>query len=142
MSDMEGCGVDESGKFPPSRAGGGADAKSRGDWGETLALTFLTQKGYRCVAKGYRSRYGEIDLIVRDGEYIAFVEVKLRKDDVFAQAREFVSRTKQRKIKATAMLWLSSHETRLQPRFDVVEVYARPGGAESPRIIHLEDAFR
>ncbi|MDR1589182.1 MAG: YraN family protein [Oscillospiraceae bacterium] len=117
-------------------------AKSRGDMGESLALEYLTRRGYVPVCRGYRTRYGEIDLIMRDGRYIVFVEVKLRKSDAFAQAREFVGRSKQQKLRATAMIWLASHETALQPRFDVVEVYARDGaGAPPPRINHIENAF-
>jgi putative endonuclease len=117
-------------------------AKARGDWGETLALSYLTRRGYSFVCRGYRTRYGEIDLIVRDDRYIVFVEVKLRKSDAFAQAREFVGRSKQLKIRATAMIWLTSHDTPLQPRFDVVEVYARDvAGAPPPRINHIENAF-
>jgi putative endonuclease len=120
-----------------------ASTKSRGDLGETLALEYLTQRGYVALRRGYRTRYGEIDIIMRDGRYIVFVEVKLRASDEFAQAREFVSRSKQRKIKTTAMIWLASHDTELQPRFDVVEVYAREGvNAPPPQINHLEDAFR
>ncbi|MDR1299213.1 MAG: YraN family protein [Oscillospiraceae bacterium] len=132
---------------PPATPPGGArnknaDAKSRGDHGEALAMDMLLRSGYTPVARGYRTRYGEIDLIVRDGRYIVFVEVKLRASDAFAQAREFVSRSKQRKIKTTASIWLASHETGLQPRFDVVEVYARAGdNAPPPQINHIENAF-
>lgn len=119
-----------------------ANAKSRGDLGEALALDLLKSRGYTLIARGYRTRYGEIDLIVRDGRYIVFVEVKLRASDEFAQAREFVSRSKQRKIKTTASIWLASHETALQPRFDVVEVYARADAdAPPPQLNHLENAF-
>jgi len=116
------------------------DARQRGKQGEDLALHYLTEKGYACVARGYRSRFGEIDIIVRNTQYIVFVEVKLRKNADFAQAREYVGRNKQRKITATASLWLSSHETALQPRFDVIEIYA-PGGTALPEIIHIENAF-
>jgi putative endonuclease len=119
----------------------GVDNKSRGDYGEELALRFLLGRGCVELDRGYRTRYGEIDIIVRDGGYVAFVEVKLRKDDRFAQAREFVGKSKQRKIRATAMIWLSSHSTKLQPRFDVVEVYAREGESAEPRINHIENAF-
>ena len=116
------------------------DTRQRGKQGEDLALGYLTEKGYAAVARGYRSRFGEIDIIVRNAEYIVFAEVKLRKNAAFAQAREFVDRNKQRKIKATASLWLSSHETLLQPRFDVIEIYA-PDEAAQPEIIHIENAF-
>ena len=73
---------------------------------------------------------------------MVFAEVKLRKNDRFAAASEFVDRNKQERIKTTASLYLSENETRLQPRFDVIEVYA-PEGTQTlnPVINHLEDAF-
>ena len=117
------------------------DAKLRGRWGEALALDYLKKKKYTAVGMGYRSRFGEIDLIVKDRNFIAFVEVKLRKNANFAQAREFVSKSKQEKIRTTALLWLSENETELQPRFDVIEIYA-PDDSKVPEIIHIEDAFQ
>ena len=118
------------------------DALRRGKWGEEQALEFLNELGYSTVATSYRTRFGEIDLIVKNSEYLVFVEVKLRKNANFAQAREYVGRAKQKKIIATANLWLVSHKTVLQPRFDVIEIYA-PEGEEtkSPEIIHIENAF-
>ena len=112
-----------------------------GSFGEEQAANYLRRKGYALVGMNYRCRLGEIDLIVRGHGCIVFVEVKLRRDDRFAQAREFVTRAKQERILATAQLWLSENETALQPRFDVVEVYA-PAGAEGPiRVEHIENAF-
>ena len=116
------------------------DARQRGKWGEEIAAEYLQKKNYRVVARGWRSRFGEIDLIVADREYLAFVEVKLRKNANFAYAREYVGKEKQRKIRATASLWLSSNSTRLQPRFDVIEVYVKDEAA-APEIIHIENAF-
>ena len=116
------------------------DARQRGIWGEDLALQYLNSKNYRTVAKGYRSRFGEIDLIVRNSEFLVFVEVKLRRNADFAYAREYVGKDKQRKIAATAKLWLAAHETKLQPRFDVIEIYAEVGSAD-PEIIHIINAF-
>ena len=97
---------------------------------------------YRIVERNYRSRFGEIDLIAENGAYLAFVEVILRKTDYFGQAREFVDLRKQQRIRATAMLWLEAHETALQPRFDVIEIYAPDGtDTKKPEVRHLEDAF-
>ena len=73
---------------------------------------------------------------------MVFAEVKLRKDASFAEAREFVTRSKQRKIMAAAQLWLQRHANALQPRFDVIEVYAPQGAdTQSPEIRHWENAF-
>ena len=118
------------------------NSKLLGSWGEACAAGFLRKKGYKPIAMGYRTRFGEIDIIAENKEYIAFVEVKLRKDARFAEAREFVNKSKQEKIKTCAEMWLSIHETTLQPRFDVIEIYA-PLGEETanPRIEHIIDAF-
>lgn len=94
------------------------------------------------MACGYRSRFGEIDIIAKNKKYLAIVEVKLRKNADFAQAREFVDRKKQDRIRTTAEIYLSQHPTQLQPRFDVIEIYAPDGmSTVKPEILHLEDAF-
>ena len=117
-------------------------SKITGAWGEALAAQYLRKKHYRLVASGYRCRFGEIDLIVKDRKNLVFVEVKLRKSGNFAAAREYVDRHKQDRLRSTASMYLSQNPTKLQPRFDVIEIYA-PTGAESadPVITHLEGAF-
>ena len=113
-----------------------------GAWGEALAAEYLRKKRYQILEANFRTRIGEIDLIASNRQYLVFVEVKLRKNADFAMAREFVDYRKQGKIRSTAQLYLAYHPTRLQPRFDVIEIYA-PEGMEtkSPVINHLEDAF-
>lgn len=114
-----------------------------GAWGEALAAEYLRKKRYKITACGYRSRFGEIDIIAENRKFLVFVEVKLRKSDEFAQAREFVDSRKQQRVKTTAQMYLAEHETSLQPRFDVIEIYASEGTAtQNPRIIHMEDAFQ
>ena len=114
-----------------------------GAWGEALAAEFLKKKHYTLVAAGYYCRFGEIDLIVKDRNYLVFVEVKLRKNDKFARAHEYVDRKKQDRLRTTASLYLSENPTKLQPRFDVIEIYAPYGTAtQNPQIHHLEDAFQ
>ena len=69
------------------------------------------------------------------------MEVKLRRDARFAEAREFVNRAKQERILMTAQLWLQEHKTELQPRFDVIEIYAPDGENGRVEIRHIENAF-
>ena len=116
---------------------------SLGRWGESLAADYLQKKQYTITATNYRSRFGEIDLIAENGQFLVFVEVKLRKNSRFAQAREFVDGKKQEKLKQTAAIYLSENENvEKQPRFDVIEIYAPDGrSTEHPEIKHLEDAF-
>lgn len=113
----------------------------KGAWGERVARVYLERQGYHTIETNFRSRFGEIDMIAAYGEYIVFIEVKTRKSDRFAAAREFVTPAKQQRITATAALWLRQHPSGLQPRFDVVEVYGEQGTAKVPRINHLENAF-
>ena len=117
--------------------------KLTGAWGEALAADFLRKKRFKILAAGYSCRFGEIDLIAADRKYLVFAEVKLRKNAKFAQAREYVDTRKQDRIRITASIYLSQNPTDLQPRFDVIEIYAPEGtDTEHPEICHLEDAFQ
>lgn len=116
--------------------------KLTGRWGEDRAAEFLKKKGYKIIGRNFTCRMGEIDIIAEKGRYIAFVEVKTRKNDTFATAAEFVTASKQRRVAVAAELWLGQNPTKKQPRFDVVEVYAPQGVLTAkPDIRHLEDAF-
>ena len=120
-----------------------ATSKISGAWGEALASEYLRKKRYKTVAAGYHCRFGEIDLIVANKQYLVFVEVKLRKSSDFAAAREYVNTAKQERIRTTAAMYLSQNPTKLQPRFDVIEIYAPQGAlTQEPEITHLEDAFQ
>lgn len=114
-----------------------------GAWGEALAAEYLRKKHYKIEAANYYCRFGEIDLIVTTNQFLVFVEVKLRKSGKFASAREYVNRAKQDKIRMTASMYLAQNPTSLQPRFDVIEIYA-PDGMKTlhPEILHMEDAFQ
>ena len=98
-----------------------------GAWGEALAAEYLRKKRYEILASGYRCRFGEIDLIVKNRKFLVFVEVKLRKSAEFARAREFVDAKKQERIRTTASLYLAQNPTNLPCRFDVIEIYAPEG---------------
>lgn len=115
-----------------------------GRWGEALVGEWLHKHGYRLLASGYRCRMGEIDLIALKGNTLAFVEVKLRKDDRFATAREQVTPAKQRRVRTTAEYFLAQFPqyADLCCRFDVAEVYAPQGTATvRPDIRYHENAF-
>ena len=120
----------------------GAVKGTKGAWGEECAAAYLRRRGYRILARNYSCRFGEIDIIASNRQYLVFCEVKLRKSADFAAAREFVDARKQQRLRTTALLYLSQHETPLQPRFDVIEIY---GDADTPRrqrrINQIENAF-
>ena len=92
-----------------------------------LAARFLRDKGYTITAANIHSRMGEIDIIAEDEQYIAFVEVKTRSENAIYAPREAVTSAKQRKVIATAALYLQRHPTSKQPRFDVIEVVTAKG---------------
>ena len=114
-----------------------------GAWGESLAVEYLRKKRYKILACGYLSRFGEIDIIAQQKNRLVFVEVKLRKTAAFASAMEYVDIPKQKRIRTTALYYLSERCVDLPTRFDVIEIYAPDGLAtNNPKINHLEDAFQ
>ena len=105
-------------------------------------MLYLRRHGYRIIGRNYSCRFGEIDILAQKRGYLAIVEVKLRRSDRFATAREFVDARKQDRVRSAAELWLAENETELQPRFDVIEVYGEPGMPyRSLEIRHYENAF-
>jgi len=112
-----------------------------GAWGEAVAQEYLRHKGYRILAANFRTRFGEIDIIARDAQYIVFVEVKTRRSCAFGLPREAVTWRKQQKILLAAQEWLQQNPLPLQPRFDVIEVYSTKKGVSPPSCHHIENAF-
>lgn len=112
--------------------------KKSGQLGEETAAAHLDAKGYVILARNYRSRYGEIDIIAQQQGIVVFIEVKLRKNARFALAAEHVGPAKIQKLKNTALIWLSEKNNDSPCRFDVIEVYTSSGEL---RINHIESAF-
>ena len=119
-----------------------SDKKLLGAFGEDAACRYLKRRRYKLIGRNYSCRFGEIDIIARNRKYLVFAEVKLRKDESHGEAMEFVTPAKQRRVIAAAERWLQQNPTKLQPRFDVIEVYAPQGlDTKKPEIHHLEDAY-
>ena len=97
-------------------------AEGRGRRGEWLAALLLMAKGYRIIARNYRTPLGEIDLIARRGTLVAFVEVKARR--TLVSAMEAVSPASERRIQTAAALWLARHRDHhnLSLRFDIIAI--------------------
>lgn len=106
----------------------------RGHRGERLASLALMLKGYRIVARRYRTRLGEIDLIARRGNLVIFVEVKVR--PTLVDAMEAIGRMSERRIEAAADLWLMRQRdhARLSLRFDMVAVLPRRWPVHVPNV--------
>lgn len=91
--------------------------------GEEQAVAFLQRKGYRILAKNFRNRFGEIDIIAQDGDEIVFIEVKTRKNDNFGTPAEAVNEQKLRKITMVAADFMREQGLEnIQPRFEVVSI--------------------
>ena len=114
-------------------------AESTGALGEDLAAAYLEGRGMRVIARNYRCRQGEIDLIAWEGETLCFVEVKARTNWEMALPREYVTAGKREKLRAVAALYLAEQGLDCPVRFDVAEVYVAEDGKE--RIEYMENAF-
>ena len=113
-----------------------------GKLGEDLACRELERRGYAILARRYRRRGGEIDIIARDGATIVFVEVKAREGRAFGAAAEAVTGLKQRKIVQLAFDYLMRQRLTNRPcRFDVVSVHFDAGEAGAPAIELFQNAF-
>ena len=104
--------------------------KHTGEKGEVLAAAYLTQAGYRIVARNYRCRFGEIDIVAFEGETLVFIEVKSRRSEAYGDPLLAVGLGKQKKISRIALYYLSEKGLGQQrpARFDVVAVQWRPDG--------------
>jgi putative endonuclease len=111
-----------------------------GDHAEQLAHEFLLEQGLRPVARNFRSRGGEIDLIMLDERCLAFIEVRYRRSSEFLKPVLTVDYHKQRKIIRTAAIFTARNHrfSDLTMRFDVVALE----GADMPAINWIRDAFR
>ena len=116
--------------------------KQDGDWGEALAAEYLEARGCRIVEREWRCRLGEIDLIAAQEGMLLFVEVKLRTNLRYGMPREYVTAKKQEKLRAAALLYLSTHGLDAPARFDVAEVYTDVHrSAGKTRIRYIANAF-
>lgn len=115
-----------------------------GQEGEDLAARHLESKGYRILARRYRTRLGEIDLVAAGADVLAFVEVKTRRGTGYGSPAESVHPSKQVRLSKAAALFLADHPRLacqdLRCRFDVIGILCLEGRA--PVLEHIEDAFR
>jgi len=113
--------------------------RRKGMWWEAEAARFLEEAGYTIVERGFRTRKGEIDLIIRKDSIMAFVEVKMRSSEAFGLPQEAVDKNKQKKIIDIARFYLAKHpEPACDIRFDVIAICGQ--GADR-KITHIENAF-
>lgn len=116
--------------------------KQLGKLGEDAAEAFLSKQNYRIVARNWRCRTGELDIVAEQAETLVFVEVRTRRSSGrFGLAKESVDIRKQMKVKETAQFYLHRYQKyELPVRFDVIAVEISTEGAV-PHIEHIEGAF-
>jgi putative endonuclease len=112
---------------------------AQGAAAEDLALRYLEAQGLTLVMRNFRCRTGELDLIMRDGGSLVFVEVRSRRYIRYGTPAESVTRAKQQKLLRAATFYLQRQRLDLPCRFDVVAIL-RPGG--EPHIEWIRDAFQ
>lgn len=120
-------------RTPQERAAVGRQA-------EDAVCIFLGERGMRVVERNFRARGGEIDIIARDGDVLAFVEVRFREEDSHGSPEESVGPAKRRKIAAAARSYLATvpPQSWREARFDVAAV---EGGGDAPAIRYYPGAF-
>ncbi|EIC22462.1 YraN family protein [Thiorhodovibrio frisius] len=97
-------------------------AVARGQSYEAEARRYLEARGLEWIASNHRCRFGEIDLIMREGQVLAFIEVRFRRSQRFGGAGASVDARKQRRLIMAARHYLSRHPTDSACRFDVVAI--------------------
>ena len=111
-----------------------------GEYGESLARTYLEAEGYRILQANYRFHHGEIDIVAEEGEVLVFCEVKTRTNILFGAPECAVSGGKQRQLRRLAHAYLAMHRIRDRVcRFDVVAITLHHGKAS---VNLIRDAFR
>lgn len=114
-----------------------------GKYGETLVANFLKKQGNIIVRRNYNSRYGEIDIVAENEEYILFVEVKTRKSGSIISPADAVSHAKQKRIVLTAKEFISKLRVGANYRFDVAEVFYHidENGQFKASLNYIKNAF-
>lgn len=117
------------------------DRQALGRWGEDVAVRHLLEQGLQVLDRNWRCREGELDVVVREGSTLVFVEVKARSGHGYGEPAEAVTRLKARRIHGLAARWLGENRPpggSWDLRFDVVSVLRTPQG---PEVLHLRGAF-
>jgi len=110
-----------------------------GPKGEDAAASYLQKKGYEILCRNYRQRFGEIDIVARDGEVLVFVEVKTRRSQRYGTPFEAIDQRKQRQLSKVALHYITRYKLYDQPaRFDVIAV---SWSKEKPEFDLLTNAF-
>lgn len=106
---------------------------------EKTAQEYLIKNGFKILETNWRSGHKEIDIIAEDKDFIIFVEVKARNNDIFAKPEDAVNFNKIKNIVRAANTYLVSHKINKDSRFDIITLLSMPNGEY--KIEHIKDAF-
>lgn len=115
------------------------DRRGLGRHGEDLAARHLAAKGYEIVARNWRCETGELDLVTRDGDCLAFVEVRTRRGRALGTPEESITRAKQARLAALAEAYVQAHDWAGDYRVDIIAIEMDRGG-RLLRVDHYENA--
>ena len=115
--------------------------KEIGNIGETYTVKYLKKHGYKILERNYLKRYGEIDIVAENKEYLVFVQVKTRNINTLVRGGEAVNYHKRQCLIKTALAYLSEHKVDKFCRFDVSEVYVYRDTLKLQSINYIENAF-
>ncbi|MBI3039451.1 YraN family protein [bacterium] len=118
------------------------DRRKFGKWGEEMAFNFLQAKGFKIIKRNYRSRWGEIDIIAKDKEFLVFVEVRAKTKSIHGHPLETITLRKQNQVIRMAKEYIAFNgiPDSLPCRFDVIAILSQ--AHENTELVHLVDAFR
>ena len=115
-----------------------AEHNKKGVEGEQIAQNYLSNLGYKILETNWRFQKAEVDIIAKNNNFLVFVEVKTRANNLFGDPQTFVSEKKQALFKSAAEGYLEQKDLDYEIRFDVISVIL---GAQKAKIEHFKDAF-
>lgn len=110
----------------------------KGNAGEEIAMEHLQKNGYRILARNWRHRHLEIDIVAQTGDILVIVEVKLRASNAFGTPEEFVTKSKQKKLIRAADVYIQENGIHGEARFDVISIIQNP---QEISVEHIAGAF-
>ncbi|MBO5328418.1 MAG: YraN family protein [Clostridia bacterium] len=110
------------------------EKRKLGDKGEALAVKYLKESGYKIIAKNFKCPFGEVDIIAKKEENVAFIEVKTRTSYAFGSPAEAVNEERIKRYKNCARFYFAGGVHNYNIRFDIIEIY-------NEKLDHIENAF-
>lgn len=110
----------------------------KGTRGEEIAIAHLLKSGYEVLAKNWRFKHLEIDIVASIDNTLVIVEVKLRANDLYGAPEEFVTRSKQKKLIKAADFYIRENNINWETRFDIISIIENP---DTLKVEHLTGAF-